>query len=231
MVDAGLLDEVRSILRRDLKLGPDASIPDDAPLVGGDMDLDSLDILLVVSSLEKRFAIKIPNEVVGRWIFQNVATLAKFVQDNRQTLSAHNPGGGAAQVRRDWLSLLPHGPEFRFVSRVGEVIPGKSASGVWAVSGSEFFLAGHFPGRPIVPGVLITEALAQIAGLAASDAKGGAGVLAQVDVKFETPVIPPAGIELHASVSRSMGGLRMCDVVASVGGRAAARGSVTIRFD
>jgi len=82
-VDLDLLNEVKSILRRDLKLGPDARIADDMPLIGGDMDLDSLDILLVISSIEKHFKIKIPNEVVGRWVFQDVTTLTRFVQENR----------------------------------------------------------------------------------------------------------------------------------------------------
>ena len=71
-LDQELLAEVKSILRRDLKLGPDARIADDMPLIGGEMDLDSLDILLVISSIEKHFKIKIPNEVVGRWVFQDV---------------------------------------------------------------------------------------------------------------------------------------------------------------
>ena len=233
-VDLELLEEVKSILRRDLKLGPDARIADDMPLIGGEMDLDSLDILLVISSIEKHFKIKIPNEVVGRWVFQDVSTLTRFVQENRNASSSSaKPQAAATEV--NFLERLPHGPEFRFISQVHAVDPGKSAVGVWKVDGSEAFLKAHFPGRPIVPGVLLTEGLAQLAGIAASSASpkhgGSAGMLAHVDVKFESPIIPPAAIEMSATVARELGSLRQCEVIASVGGRPVARGTVAIKFD
>ena len=51
------------------------------PFFGGDVDMDSLDILLLVTSLEKEFGIKVPNAAVGREVFESVATLARFVQE------------------------------------------------------------------------------------------------------------------------------------------------------
>lgn len=231
-VDVGLLAEVKSILRRDLKLGPDARIADDMPLIGGEMDLDSLDILLVISSIERHFKIKIPNEVVGRWVFQDVSTLTRFVQENRNANAGTTKPQAAEGGAVDWLARLPHGPEFRFVSAVHAVDPGKSATGVWKVDGSEAFLRAHFPGRPIVPGVLLTEGLAQLAGIAAStDPDKHGGMLAHVDIKFESPIVPPAAIELSANVSRVLGAVRMCDVIASVSGQAVARGTVAIKFE
>jgi 3-hydroxyacyl-[acyl-carrier-protein] dehydratase len=230
-LDLQLLEEIKSILRRDLKLGADARIADDMPLIGGEMDLDSLDILLVVSSIEKHFKIKIPNEVVGRWVFQDVSTLTKFVQENRNASGGSaKPQASASQV--NWLDRLPHGPEFRFLSQVHAADPGKSAVGMWKVDGSEAFLKAHFPGRPIVPGVLVTEGLAQLAGIAASSAsdKQG-GMLAHVDVRFESPIVPPAAIEMSATVAREVGALRQCEVIASVAGRPVARGTVAIKFD
>ncbi len=65
-VDPKILEHLKVILRRDLKLGPTARIADDMPFFGGDVDMDSLDILLLVTSLEKEFGIKVPNAAVGR---------------------------------------------------------------------------------------------------------------------------------------------------------------------
>lgn len=226
-VDPVLLDQLKTLLRRDLRLGADAQIADDMPLVGGPIDLDSIDILLVVSSIEKQFQIKIPNEVVGRAAFQSVATLAHYVGENKERLRfVPSAPAGAAAV--DWLSRLPHGPEFRFVSNVNDVDPGKQAAGHWHVRGNEPFLAGHFPGRPIVPGVLISEALAQLAGIASSTDGQSGGMLAAIDMRFLSPVVPPASIELRATVTGTRDRLRQCDVLASVGGQTVARGSVSI---
>lgn len=74
------LARIKQILRNDLKLGADAAIPDDMPLAGGDFDLDSLDMLLLVTSLEKEFGIKISDGSMGREAFASVATLAAFIQ-------------------------------------------------------------------------------------------------------------------------------------------------------
>ncbi len=230
-VDPVLLEQIKTILRRDLKLGLTTPIADDMPLVGGEMDLDSLDILLLVSSIEKQFGFKIPSEAVGRWVFQNVATIAKYVQDNHEVLKTPGfvPAGVAAPI--DWLARLPHGPEFRYVSRVDEVVPGQSARGAWVVSGAEAFFKGHFPGRPIVPGVLLVEAMAQMAGLAAPIEGAKSGMVVQFDVRFDQPVVPPAEITLTATVTRSMGQLVQCDVAASAANVVAARGSVTLHLE
>ncbi|WP_395743213.1 beta-hydroxyacyl-ACP dehydratase [Prosthecobacter sp.] len=63
------------------------------------------------------------------------------------------------------LSSLPHGSEFRFIDELVELIPGISAKGVWQLKGNEEFLRGHFPGSPLMPGVLMIEALAQLGGI------------------------------------------------------------------
>lgn len=230
-VEPALLAQIKAILRRDLRLGADADVPDDMPLVGGQNDLDSIDILLLVSSIEKQFRIKVPNEAVGRSAFASVATLAKYVQDNRETLRVQPAADDTAAPARDPIASLPHGPEFLFVSVVRDLDAGRSAVGAWNVRGDEPFLAGHFPGRPIVPGVLIGEALAQLAGIAAADGTSHGGLLARIDLKFLTPVIPPASIELRATVERRDGPIVQCEVAASLAGRTVAQGSLTLRLE
>ncbi len=81
------------------------------------------------------------------------------------------------------LRSLPHGPEFRFVDRLLTLEPGREGTGEYLVRGDEPFLRGHFPGHPLMPGVLLVEAVAQLA-----------GTVAQSD-----PLIPPlAGLKLTA---------------------------------
>jgi len=65
------------------------------------------------------------------------------------------------------LGSLPHGPEFRFVDALTALDPGHSAQGTYLLRGDEAFLKGHFPGQPMMPGVLLCEAIAQLAGVAA----------------------------------------------------------------
>lgn len=65
------------------------------------------------------------------------------------------------------LSLLPHGPEFRFIDALTALDPGKSGSATYTVRGDEPFLRGHMPGEPLFPGVLLIEAAAQLSGIVA----------------------------------------------------------------
>jgi 3-hydroxyacyl-[acyl-carrier-protein] dehydratase len=62
--------------------------------------------------------------------------------------------------------ILPHRPPFLFVDEITALTPGKSASGLWHLSGTEDFFRGHFPDRPLLPGVLMVEAMAQLGGIA-----------------------------------------------------------------
>src|SRR5439155_2241830 len=130
--------------------------------------------------------------------------------------------------QQDPLKRLPHGDSFRFVSRVTRVKEGQSAGGVWSLRGNEPFFAGHFPGRPVVPGVLLIEALAQLSGLSGNWPIGADVRLAHADVRFEQGVVPPAEIVLESRFVREMGTLRQYEVSATLGGAVVARGTVAL---
>jgi acyl carrier protein len=81
--DVQTIETVKAVLRRDLKLGTDAQISDDMPLIGGEFDLDSLDILLLVTSIEKEFGVRMRDKEISRDAFKSVASLAAFVDASR----------------------------------------------------------------------------------------------------------------------------------------------------
>ncbi|MGH8047773.1 MAG: 3-hydroxyacyl-ACP dehydratase FabZ family protein [Chthoniobacterales bacterium] len=129
----------------------------------------------------------------------------------------------------DPLSLgLPHREPCVFVGEVLALENGASARGVKTFRGDEAFFAGHFPGEPIVPGVILTEALAQISGIAAAE-KGVRFLLSAVRVmKFHRAVQPGERIELSAVKAGGMGGLLSFDVRAEVGADTVAEGRIIL---
>ncbi len=103
--------------------------------------------------------------------------------------------------------VLPHRPPFLFVDEVTEVVEGVSAKGLWRLSGDEAFFAGHFPGRPTLPGVLMVEAIAQVgayAVLTSPDvAPGKLPLFGGVDkVRFRQQVVPGDTLDLEVTLGR-----------------------------
>lgn len=90
--------------------------------------------------------------------------------------------------------LLPHRYPFALVDRIIEYVPGKRAVGIKNVTFNEPHFQGHFPGRPMMPGVMIVEAMAQVGGIVLiqlPDVQGGLFVFAGIDkVRFRRPVVP-----------------------------------------
>ncbi len=142
----------------------------------------------------------------------------------------HTPGA-TTPVEPGIPAGLPHRPPFLFIS---EVIERSAAGGValWRVTGEEPYFAGHFPGAPLVPGTLLTEALAQVSGIVAfapdSSAPGAFAKLVHVDVRFKESVVPPAEIRLESRAGDVVGNLHQFEVVARCGGRVVARGRLVL---
>lgn len=236
------LEQLKSIIRRDLKLPADSPLTDDMPLLGGQMDFDSLDILLVITSAEKAFGVTLVAEPGQKPPFDDLTSLANFIDAKRTGSSTiHAPGDlsttGSAQASPSTspststgslLDRLPHQPPFRFVTRFTPIVPGHSGMGDWQLTGDEPFFAGHFPGRPILPGVLISESMAQVSGLVVAGHPGQAMALAHVDVRFLKPVLPPVTLVVSASLTRDLAGLKQFDVTARVEGHVVAQGSLTL---
>jgi 3-hydroxyacyl-[acyl-carrier-protein] dehydratase len=102
------------------------------------------------------------------------------------------------EVKREFTieeiqALLPHRYPFALVDRITDYVPGKQATGIKNVTFNEPHFQGHFPGRPIMPGVLIVEAMAQVGGIVLTQVSGvdGLCVFAGIDkVRFRRPVVP-----------------------------------------
>jgi len=109
---------------------------------------------------------------------------------------------------REILSILPHAYPFLLVDRIVELEPGKRIVGIKNVTYNEPFFPGHFPGRPIMPGVLIIEAMAQTAGVLAfkslppEDQKRPVYFLGIDNVRFRKPVIPGDQLRLELEIAK-----------------------------
>jgi 3-hydroxyacyl-[acyl-carrier-protein] dehydratase len=123
---------------------------------------------------------------------------------------------------------LPHRDPFVFIDSVLELNPGQQASGTKTFSAADPMFRGHFPGNPIVPGVILTEALAQLSGIVAGKPGHALRLAAIKAMKFPSAAQPGEEILLKAKFAGAVGGLVQCSVEARVGDRLVADGVIVL---
>ena len=134
------------------------------------------------------------------------------------------------------LSLLPHGREFRFIDRLISLTPGRSGSAEFTLKGNEEFLRGHFPNEPILPGVILVEAAAQLAGVVAQSDPAippllGLKLTAIRNAKILGTARRGETVTLRAEVAGRMNHLIQATATADVNGRMVLETTITLSGD
>jgi 3-hydroxyacyl-[acyl-carrier-protein] dehydratase len=132
-------------------------------------------------------------------------------------------------------AILPHRPPFLLIDEVVELEPGSRVVARKHVRDDEFWISGHFPGRPVMPGVLIVEAMAQtgaVAVLSEEENRGRIAFFAGIDdVRFKRIVEPGDELELECELERIRGPIGRGKATAKVDGKLAARGTLTFAVE
>ena len=129
------------------------------------------------------------------------------------------------------FKLLPHRYPFLLIDRIEQINGDDSAVGIKNVTFNEPHFNGHFPGEPIMPGVLIVEAMAQTAGAISAKAHlGGARMLVYFmtidEARFRKPVVPGDRLELHVKKTKQRGKIFKFDCHAMVDGKRVAEAKI-----
>ena len=121
------------------------------------------------------------------------------------------------------MEMIPHRHPFLMIDKVVDVVADRRATGVKYLSKSEYYFEGHFPARPVMPGVLIIEAMAQTAAVLVvhtlgPESEGKLVYFMSVDnARFRRPVFPPTKLEIHVTKQRNRGNVWKFEGRAKVG--------------
>jgi 3-hydroxyacyl-[acyl-carrier-protein] dehydratase len=137
--------------------------------------------------------------------------------------------------REEIEAILPHREPFLLIDEVVELEPGERVVARKTVRPDEWYLVGHFPGRPVMPGVLIVEAMAQtgaVAVLSQEENRGRLALFAGIDdVRFKRIVEPGDELELECTLEAVRGPIGRGKATAHVDGQLAARGTLTFAVE
>lgn len=127
--------------------------------------------------------------------------------------------------------IIPQREPFLMIDEVETYIPGESAVAYKQVKEEEWYFKGHFPGNPIMPGVLITESLAQtgaVAILSVEENKGKNALFGGIDkMKFKKMVVPGDTLKLEVKIIKQKGPIGVGEAIATVEGKLVAKGELT----
>ena len=133
---------------------------------------------------------------------------------------------------KEIMEIIPHRQPFLLVDTIEELEPGRRAVGKKCVTYNEPYFAGHFPQEPIMPGVLIIEALAQVGAvisLSMPENKGKLAIFGGIDkARFRRKVVPGDVLTLEVELIRQKGPIAIAKAVASVDGKVAPSAELTV---